>query len=63
MSENAPLKVTRRCEALTESQTDEVVGIVADLVVAYLRKRTGRAMDTREECCGARVPSRKEIVP
>jgi len=43
MGGNAPLDITRHCEELSESETDEVVGIVADLIVAYLKKRAGPA--------------------
>lgn len=41
MLSRAPLDITRHCDELTESETDEVVGIVADLIVAYLKKKIG----------------------
>lgn len=63
MSEDAPLKITRHCEALTEKETDEVVGIVADLVVAYLRNQAGPASGTHRGRGSTSATHRKEIVP
>jgi hypothetical protein len=62
MSEDAPLNITRHCKALTEKETDEVVGIVADLVVAYLRKKTGRAPSAADDHPNTITPNRKEVV-
>jgi hypothetical protein len=63
MREDAPLSITRHSEELTESETDEVVGIVADLVVAYLRKQAGPTSGTPRGCGPTSASHRKEIVP
>ena len=37
----APLHVRRHFSGLSEKETDEVVGILADLIVTYLKKGSG----------------------
>jgi hypothetical protein len=63
MSDGPRLNITRHYEALTEKETDEVVGLVADLIVAYLRKEAGRAASIPDERPGRSTPNRKEVVP
>ena len=43
MPAHAPLQVRRHYGGLSEKETDEVVGILADLIVTYLKKRSGSA--------------------
>ena len=47
MASREPIKLRRHCSELSEKQTDEVVGILADLIVNYV-KNTTRAT-TRDE--------------
>ena len=38
---SAPLEITRHLEPLSEKETDEVVNVVADLIVNFLKARRG----------------------
>lgn len=57
MAENLPPSIKRHCRALTETETDELVGIVADLVVAHLRKNAGRAVSAPDQRADTATPT------
>jgi len=37
----APLQITRHVQPLSEEETDEVVGMVADLIVNFFKAKRG----------------------
>jgi hypothetical protein len=37
----APLQITRHVQPLSEEETDEVVGVVADLIVNFFKAERG----------------------
>ena len=43
MTSRTQLDLRRHYGKLSEKETDEVIGILADLVVTYLKKRSGSA--------------------
>ena len=43
MAARIPFDVTRHCVQLPEKEVEVVVGILADLIVAYLKSRSGQA--------------------
>jgi hypothetical protein len=50
----APLQVTRHVQPLSEEETDEVVGVVADLIVNFLKaKRSPEPSAGRAQEVGA----------
>ena len=51
----APLDLRRHCRDLSEKEAGEVVGILADLIVTYLKKRSG-CSNRGSDAVGARRP-------
>lgn len=41
MPTSAPLQITRHVQPLSEQETDEVVGVAADLIVNFLKAERG----------------------
>lgn len=45
----APLQITRHVQQLSEKETDEVVGVVADLIVNFLKAKRGSEPSANHE--------------
>lgn len=44
-----PLQITRHVQPLSQEETDEVVGVVADLIVNFLKAERGAEPSTARE--------------
>ncbi len=49
MSAAGPLEITRHLQLLTEKETEEVVGVVADLIVNFFKAERGAEPSARRE--------------